>query len=490
MHSSDVLEQIEVMGQLPILPQTLLQIQKVATDDRSSADDLAEVILKDQALTMRVLRIVNSAMYRRRSDARVSTVRRAVITIGFEAVRKLALGLSVFDMMSKLSRSPHLLDVAQHSMVTAAFAQKLAEFSGRVPPEEAFVTALIHDVGKVVLVECSPADYDAVLADIQAGRDTIEAERDHFGMSHDRAGRRLAARWKLPRPIQAAIGDHHDFHPLHPPKNMDESLAVIVFANAMSRFTGEPDDELTERKILHGAARCLGIASSRLEDFYREIDQDIQVLAQAVDMSVGHLRDYGAVVNVPGSASVAPPLSPEEIAERTAQQLRLYRSVGEGLAHGEDPDALLRRIVDSLVGVLGFERTILFRVDREGRCLRPWMWSGVEAEEAARALTLPLEETTGALAHCVTQRRAFHVPMADNEAYDGMAGPDLLEVTRSTGFVCAPVVSRGEVQAVIFADHGPEGPDVVEELATEVHGLAMQAGLVLQSMGAPTPAAS
>jgi HD-like signal output (HDOD) protein len=174
MHSSDVLEQIEAMGELPILPQTLLQIQKVATDDRSSAEDLAEVILKDQALTLRVLRIVNSALYQRRNKERVSTVRKAVITIGFETVRKLALGLSVFDMMSKLSRSPHLLDVAQHSMITAAFAQMLAEASGRVPPEEAFVTALVHDIGKAVLVECSPDDYDLVLADQREGIDCID----------------------------------------------------------------------------------------------------------------------------------------------------------------------------------------------------------------------------------------------------------------------------------------------------------------------------
>jgi putative nucleotidyltransferase with HDIG domain len=483
MHSAAVLEQIEQMGELPILPQTLLQIQKVATDDRSSAEDLAEVILRDQALTVRVLRIVNSAMYQRGHSERVTTVRKAVITIGFETVRKLALGLSVFDMMSKLSRSPHLLEVARHSMITAAFAQTLAEASGRVPREEAFVIALVHDIGKAVLVECSPSDYDRVLTDVANGRDQIEAERAHFGMSHDRAGRRLAARWKLPRAIQSVIGDHHDFDALHPPKKMDPILGIIIYADAMSRFTGEPAEQATELKVLHKAGIALGISRGRIEEIHGGIDQAIEKLAEVVDLSAGDLRQYGQVVNVPGSVSVAPPLSAEEIAERTASQLRLYRAVGRGLAENEDPAELLRSIVDGVVQILGFGRGILFRVNRDG--LRPWMWSGADTDGVVETLNLPLERESGALALCALQRREFHVPMADSEAYDGMAGTRLLEVTRSTGFACAPVLGSEGVAAVLFADHGPEGPDVVIELATELNGLASQAGLVMRVVERP-----
>lgn len=191
MKSADVFAQIERMGGLPSLPQNLLRIQQVATDDRSSADDLAMCILKDQALTMRVLKVVNSAMYQRRGQEPVRTVRKAVIVLGFETVRKLALGLSVFDMMSKLSRSPWLADVTRHSLITAAFAQILAEASGRVPPEEAFVTALVHDIGKVVLLECSPEAMDRVLADMEQGLHGLDAERRHFGLTHGRAGRAL-----------------------------------------------------------------------------------------------------------------------------------------------------------------------------------------------------------------------------------------------------------------------------------------------------------
>ncbi|MBE0566384.1 MAG: HDOD domain-containing protein [Krumholzibacteria bacterium] len=255
MSSADVFAQIEKMGELPSLPQTLLHIQKVASDDRSSAEDLAACILQDQSLTMRVLKVVNSALHRRSDDAEIRTVHRAVVRIGFETVRNLALGLSVFDMMSKLSRSPSLVGIARHSLVTAGLAQLLAEASGKVATEEAFVAALIHDIGKVVLLECSPADMEAVARAGACGEAGLAAERQRFGITHDRAGRRLARYWKLPVDLQNIIGDHHDIDPEHPPRDLDATLAVLVYANALSHCDSTPQGRGRAAALLGRAAR-------------------------------------------------------------------------------------------------------------------------------------------------------------------------------------------------------------------------------------------
>ncbi len=425
MNSADVFEQIEKMGELPSLPQSLLHIQEVASDDRSSADDLAQCILKDQALTMRVLKVVNSALYQRRNREKVRTVRRAVIVMGFESVRRLALGLSVFDMMSKLSRSPWLAEISRHSLITAAFAQILAESSGTIPPEEAFVTALIHDIGKVVLLECSPDGMDKVLTELAGGIPALEAERRHFGISHDRAGRRLAARWQLPVQLQNVIGDHHDIDPLNPPKRMDPLLGAIVFANAMSRFRCDAESQKTELRILRKAGRCLGIPSAKLDDVYSQVASEIESLAECLGLEVGELQDYGAVINTEGSINVAPAaMSSEEIALRTAQQLDLYRKVGQGLATGEGKDGLLKLVLEGVVEILGYERAILFRANREKHKLQAACWAGMEAEKLALKLDLPLKKTSGALAQAVLEHRDFHVPQASNPAYGELAGTE------------------------------------------------------------------
>ncbi|HPF71908.1 MAG TPA: HDOD domain-containing protein, partial [Candidatus Krumholzibacteria bacterium] len=303
MVSADVFAQIEKMGELPSLPQTLLEIQKVANDDRSSAEDLAACILRDQSLTARVLKVVNSAMYRRNNDEEIRTVHRAVIRLGFETVRKLALGLSVFDMMSKLSRSPFLVEIARHSLVTAGIAQLLAETSGRVPAEESFVAALIHDIGKVVLVECSPAAMEEVFASGMAGDDGLIAERKVFGITHDRAGRRLARRWKLPVELQNMIGDHHDFDPLAPPRNVEPALAVLVYADALSRCDASKEGKARSAALTERASRVLGIPVRRAEKLQDDAGEIVRELADLVGLDLGDLRQYGCLVNTEGSVA-------------------------------------------------------------------------------------------------------------------------------------------------------------------------------------------
>jgi putative nucleotidyltransferase with HDIG domain len=476
MNSADVFAQIERMGELPSLPRTLLSIQRVASDERSSADDLAGCILGDQALTMRVLKVVNSVMYRTRADEKVRTVHRAVVVLGFETVRKLALGLSVFDMMSKLSRSPLLADVARHSLATAAMAQVLAEEAGRVPPEEAFVTALVHDIGKVVLVECSPAAMDAALADVAAGVPPLEAERRRCGLSHDRAGRRLAERWQLPVEIQNVIGDHHDIEPLRPPRRLDPRLAVIVFANALEHARA---DETAGAAVLHRAARTLGIRSCRLETLHRRLREAVVHLAACLGLEGDNLAAYGAVVNAPGSASVAPRrLDEAEIARRTARLLELYRSVGQGVAAGQDPADLARLVLEGAVEILGFERVVLLRRDRAARRLVASEWAGLDAGTLAAELALPLRRETGPLALAALRGRAYHVPMARSEAYGELAGAEVLRRTRCRGYAVAPVSTPDGVVAVLYGDGGADGDDVAAEQASELAGLALQLGLV------------
>ncbi len=479
MNSADVFAQIETMGCLPSLPRTLLSIQHVASDDRSSAEDLAACILEDQALTMRVLKMVNSAMYRRQDVEKVRTVHRAVVVIGFETVRKLALGLSVFDMMSKLSRSPLLADIAKHSLVTAALAEILAEATGRVLPEEAFVCGLVHDIGKVVLTECSPSGMDAVLRDAGRGMPRLAAERRHFGITHDRAGRRLAAKWQLPPDLQNLIGDHHDIDPASPPRDLDPVLGVTVFANAIAHF-GDPGAAPEQnRRIFHLAMRSLGIPGARQEELYAAMEKEVADLATRIGMEPENLGAYHEVVNVDGSASVGPRnLTDAELARHTADQLALYRQIGHGVAVGEDPEDLLRRILAGAVEILGFERVVLLHVDRPLKMLSPWAWVGPGTADLADRLRLPLCRETGALALAAFEHRTLHAPNAASPAYGNLVGPALLAAARCTGFVVAPVLIPGGAIAVLYADCGPDGPDVTAEQAAELTGFAGQIGLV------------
>lgn len=482
MSSSQIREQIDKMGDLPSLPQTLLSIQKVAADVNSGAEDLAKCILQDQALTMRVLKVVNSARYQRSNQEEILTVQRAVVVMGFQTVKKMALGLSVFDMMSKLSRSPQLMAIARHSLITAGFARILAQASGKVSPDEAFVTGLIHDIGKVVLIECDPKAMDQVLQEMTPDAHLPDIEKKHFGISHDRAGRRLAARWGLPSDLQKVIAEHHNVEVLKPPKGMDPLLAAIVFANAMAEFTCAVENLPREHRIMRKAGRILGIAVERLDDIHERVLQEIEDLASVMGFQVNDMADYSLVVNVDGSNNVAPrEMDSDEIARRTAAQLNLYQQVGQGVAEGQCTRELAGKILQGAVDTLGFERVIYFKVDRLEKILYPEYWAGPEADELAELLILPLKRQTGTLALSVFEHRPIHVPQAWGPDNISRAGDTLLHAAQCSGFAVAPVVVAETVVGVIYGDRGDEGPDVVVEQAQELVGLALQMGMVLTS---------
>lgn len=478
MQSHDVFARLDTMGELPVLPQVLLRIQKVTKDERSTARDLAQVICGDQVLTARILRIVNSAYYARARSEPIKTVERAVVVLGFQVVRKLALGLSVFDMMRRLSRSPHIAQIAEHSTVVAAIARRLAEVSGKVPPEEAFVAALVHDIGKLVLIECAPDLYEQALRDHDAGQPLPEAERERFGLTHERAGRKLAAKWKLPRDLQQVIGDHHGVDVLDPPDKADPVLLILAYADAISRFRCDDAHREAERAILEAAGRALGTPVDRLGELVAGITDQIGDLAESIEVPLEELRDYAALVS---DQTAAPAPVDDNLERRTAEQLALYRRLGEGMARGESKEMLLELILRGAQNVLGLQRVILFRVDRDAMRLRRWMTAGIGAEELSSQLELPLERSSGALALSALHRRSYYLPAAQSVEEHELAGPTLVETSRTSSFASVPVVGPQGVVGVLWGDLGPDGPQLPALFARELSGLAVQAGLVVST---------
>ena len=133
---------------------------------------------------------------------------------------------------------------------------------------------------------------------------------------------------------------------------------------------------------------------------------------------------------------------PAELARRTAAQLELYRQVGQGLADGEDGTRLLGAILDGAVDILGFERVVLLEVDQQSRgWCRPC--APAKGRGTGDPSGLPGRARTGALALAVLEHRTFHVPDAASAAYEGMVGEELLAAARCTGFAVAPLSTPG-----------------------------------------------
>lgn len=200
---------LEQIGTLPTIPAIIMRVTDLVNNPKTSALQLARVILDDQALTARLLRLVNSPFYG--FPRRIATVTEAITILGFHQVRNLLLTTSVVDLLSAEETaefSPARL--WEHSVATAVATGQLARHLRHEDREEVFVAGLLHDVGKLVEFQLMRREFGEVLALAWAEDIPIRAaEQRVLGFSHDQAGRLLAEQWKLPIRLTEAIACHH-----------------------------------------------------------------------------------------------------------------------------------------------------------------------------------------------------------------------------------------------------------------------------------------
>lgn len=227
---------------LPSLPSVVVQLVRTFDQEDVGIAELGAQVSKDQALAAKTLRLANSSFYGLQS--RVRTIDQAITVLGFDTVRSLVTAAGIVGQFGAAAAAPFDFTLFwRHAVGTAVCAKSLARLVGR-SPEYAFVSGLLHDIGRLVLVTRFPQEYAAVLEfERQHNCDLVHAERTVLGLDHAVVGRALAQHWKFPELIQRAIGNHHA--PMR--DDLGDIPSVVHVANAVVHaldLCGEEDEQV------------------------------------------------------------------------------------------------------------------------------------------------------------------------------------------------------------------------------------------------------
>jgi len=232
------------LADLPPLPLVANRLVQALENTETAVSDLSRLIGMDQGIAAKVLRLVNSSYYG--FPRQVTTLGHAVVVLGFNTVRNLALALAAFDKFP-LSRHSPIEPTAfwEHGLAVAICAQLLAKRK-RLPVkvvEEAFLAGLLHDIGKLFLCQHFPNSYRAAIEEAWAQKTRISiAEQRHCGAAHTLVGKHIAERWNLPPGLTTTLWRHHD--PARAQVGF-EVCALVNAADALVRasrigFVGDP----------------------------------------------------------------------------------------------------------------------------------------------------------------------------------------------------------------------------------------------------------
>ena len=164
MNSIVARERIENTPDIPTLPSVAAEILRVANNPMTSANDISAIIHKDQALTTKVLKLVNSAFYG--FPGKIKTIQHAVVIIGFNKVKNIVMAASLFDLTKdKEKKHLNIPNFWIYSLSTAIAAQTTIKYiEPKISPDDVFVAGLIHSIGTLILDQVFPKEYASLLA--------------------------------------------------------------------------------------------------------------------------------------------------------------------------------------------------------------------------------------------------------------------------------------------------------------------------------------
>lgn len=190
---------------IPAMPSAAQKAFELSTNPKADARDFVEVIESDEALSARLLRVANSVYFDRGKASK--TIEEAVLVVGINEVRSLLSANSLTELFP--SRHSSRAQLWKNDVACAIFARMLAQ---RVMPEKAelaFLGGLMHDVGKLLLLQRRQEDYPAILSKGGSLGDFIKAEEDVFLFNHTHVGQLIGERWRFSQELLGIIANHH-----------------------------------------------------------------------------------------------------------------------------------------------------------------------------------------------------------------------------------------------------------------------------------------
>jgi HD-like signal output (HDOD) protein len=276
MATQDVLSTIvRKIETLPTLPTTFAKINNLMQNPKTSANDVSDVVSRDQVITARLLKLVNSSFYG--FPGRITTVSSAVVILGFNALKNLVLSSSVFDMFQLSGNEGffNLQEFWKHSIACAVTSRLIGIQMEYGEPEEMFVAGLLHDIGKLVEIQYLQTSFNRVIERTKKEHILIyDAEKEIFGFTHSEIGSLLGKKWKLPSPLNEAIEAHNNFSRSN---KFPQLSAAVHVADALVRAKGigDPGDNYVP-EIDRRAWEALGLSLGHIEPIMEKINSGVK----------------------------------------------------------------------------------------------------------------------------------------------------------------------------------------------------------------------
>ncbi|MEJ2610335.1 MAG: HDOD domain-containing protein [Candidatus Thiodiazotropha sp.] len=488
-----LLRRMKRKSDFPALSQSVRSINAMADVSNKDVNQMAGVIVKDFALTNKILKVVNSAYYGRFSGS-VGTVSRAVVVLGTQAIRSLAASLIFFEHIENKEQAEYLRELVSSAMFRATLAHRMASEIDKSEAEEYFLTGLLSDLGKILVAFYLPEESKEIVRLIEIeGREPISVQHTVLGVSFETIGIEIAKQWNFPKSLTDSLkswqGEHAPVNRIERRRLVsqfaDETMALIVEAGL--------DNKKAMDKLTKKYKKSLNLSSKKVTKLAQQSVEEFQEVAQAIssDISGQFIKSLTSssdqtkqveVKNAPSkgidrdglgetqilnegtqalSDEDTTPSSPSFPSSEVDTEALLMDGLQEvtGMLVGEcRVSEIFNVVLETMYRAVGFQRVILALLNRKQGEMAGRLGFGESVDEFIKSFHFPtayhVDVFHGAL------KNAVDVYIAD--ATDKKIQADIpdwyKQISKAGSFLIFPIVVNKHPVGLIYADHSqPRG---------------------------------
>ncbi|QTN29016.1 HDOD domain-containing protein [Rhodoferax sp. AJA081-3] len=491
-----LLRRMRHKSDFPALSDSVLRIQNMANSDTESVNSVTNEILKDVALTNKLLRMVNSAHYAHRGS--INTVSRAVNLVGFNGIRNMALSLVLLEHMQDKAHASQLKEEFLRSLMAGSIGGELCPGAGE--SEEAFIGAMFQNLGRLLVQFYFPEEASQVRKMVQSTREPVSesaASSQVLGLTFEELGLGIAKAWGLPLSMQRCMRKPTGAVPSKAPSDYDERMRWIALAaNEIADVllhSAPKDVDARVQAVTRKYVSALGVGSKAVQAATTAARQKLIELAAAMEIRVSPGSAAANLLSMPtlpsgkddeegaaqeadsGLAAFALHATNTTLPDGKSFAAPKDSSVTETLTAGiqditnamvEDFKLtdVLRMILETMIRALHFDHIIFCMRDAKTETMTGRFGLGQGVEVFAKGFKVPLKTATPDLFAVVCQKGTDTMISDATEPRLAQRLPEWYRKgLNAHTFLLLPLMIKGAPFGLIYADKKNRGSLELDE---------------------------
>lgn len=465
-----LLRRMQRSRDFPALSETIRTVNRLTSASDKTTEQLAAAIVRDFALTNKILKVVNSAYYAGFAG-KVGTVSRAIVVLGIEPIRSLAASLMLFEHLSGGGQAERVKVLIGKSMFSALVAREMAADAGIAQGEEAFLAAMFHRLGELLVAFYLPEEDAAIEAEVAGGEcSRLQAEHSVLGVSCEQLGIAVARHWNLPTLITHSMKTPAKGRQ-RKPGSVEERLSQL--AGLASQITerladGARADDQGIAELLERYEECVEVDGTRLTETFQLARTEYRALAEGLagegaPAAVRALSGARPKAAQPAAEEIADVVIPDEAepadtgrppADPEPALLDGLQEVTTMLAEGGELQQVAQALLETLYRAFGLGRVALCLRDVARHQYVGRLGFGQDIEGYLRVLCFSEDYERDVFHIALRQKTDVHIADLAGAAAGGHGIPGWYHaVTPRGSMLFMPLVVQDKPVGCIIAEH-------------------------------------